>query len=130
MEMLSCHLNRSSKVPLYEQLYNFIKNEIIEGRIEYGAKLPSKRKLSEFLRISQNTVETAYDQLLAEGYVESIPRKGYFVLAYEELEYVQQNEIKVGEKEVEEERLTYHFHPSWIDTENFPFKKWRKYAKI
>ncbi|MFD1170591.1 MocR-like pyridoxine biosynthesis transcription factor PdxR [Oceanobacillus caeni] len=129
MEMLSCHLNRSSKVPLYEQLYNFIKNEIIEGRIEYGAKLPSKRKLSEFLRISQNTVETAYDQLLAEGYVESIPRKGYFVLAYEELEYVQQNEIKVGEKEVEEERLTYHFHPSWIDTENFPFKKWRKYAK-
>ena len=129
MEMLSCHLNRSSEVPLYEQLYNFIKNEIIVGRIEYGAKLPSKRKLSEFLKISQNTVETAYDQLLAEGYVESVPRKGYFVLAYEELEYVQQNEMKVGAREDNVEKLAYHFHPSWIDTENFPFKKWRKYAK-
>jgi GntR family transcriptional regulator / MocR family aminotransferase len=129
MEMLSCHLNRLSEVPLYDQLYNFIKNEIIKGRIEYGAKLPSKRKLSEFLRISQNTVETAYDQLLAEGYVESIPRKGYYVLAYEELEYVQQNEMKIGEREGNVEKLAYHFHPSWIDTENFPFKKWRKYAK-
>ncbi|WP_156291986.1 MocR-like pyridoxine biosynthesis transcription factor PdxR [Oceanobacillus salinisoli] len=129
MEMLSCHLNRSSDVPLYEQLYDYIKNEIIEGRIEHGSKLPSKRKLSEYLKISQNTVETAYDQLLAEGYAEGIPRKGYYVLAYEDLEYVQPKDTPSAEKVEAREKMKYHFHPSWIDTENFPFAKWRKYAK-
>ena len=84
MDMLACNLNRSIDVPLYEQLYLYIKKEITEGRLEYGSKLPSKRKLSEFLKISQNTVEAAYDQLMAEGYVEGIPRKGYLVLAYED----------------------------------------------
>ncbi|WP_144460937.1 PLP-dependent aminotransferase family protein [Siminovitchia fortis] len=129
MEMLSCNLNRSIDVPLYEQLYLYIKKEITEGRLEYGSKLPSKRKLSEFLKVSQNTVETAYDQLIAEGYIEGLPRKGYFVLAYEDLEYVQ-NEAAVTDELIEEKELVkYHFHPGWIDTENFPFHKWRKYAR-
>ncbi|WP_085993213.1 PLP-dependent aminotransferase family protein [Oceanobacillus senegalensis] len=129
MEMLSCHLERSSNIPLYEQLYNFIKNEIIDGRIKHGEKLPSKRKLSEFLKISQNTVETAYEQLLAEGYVEGISRKGYFVLAYEDLEYVETQHVSNRLPKQSKEKMTYHFHPSWIDTENFPFAKWRKYAR-
>lgn len=129
MEMLSCNLNRSIDVPLYEQLYLYIKKEITEGRLEYGTKLPSKRKLSEFLKVSQNTVETAYDQLLAEGYIESLPRKGYFVLAYEDLEYVQSEAAVTDELIEEKELVKYHFHPGWIDTENFPFHKWRKYAK-
>ncbi|MEK3907790.1 MocR-like pyridoxine biosynthesis transcription factor PdxR [Oceanobacillus sp. FSL W7-1309] len=128
MDMLSCHLNRTSDVPLYEQLYIFIKTEIIDGRLEYGSKLPSKRKLAEFLKVSQNTVETAYEQLVAEGYVDGIPRKGYFVLAYADLEYVHQAEAS-AEDEKEEETVIYNFHPSWVDTENFPFSKWRKYAK-
>ncbi|WVE39612.1 GntR family transcriptional regulator, partial [Priestia megaterium] len=49
MEMLSCQLNRLNGIPLYEQLYSHIKKEIIEGRLSYGTKLPSKRKLSSFL---------------------------------------------------------------------------------
>ncbi|MBO1003900.1 MocR-like pyridoxine biosynthesis transcription factor PdxR [Pseudogracilibacillus auburnensis] len=129
MDMLSCHLNRSNDVPLYEQLYGFIKQEITEGHLEYGSKLPSKRKLSEFLKISQNTVETAYDQLTAEGYIEGIPRKGYFVLAYEDLEYVQTTTKSANEETTEKKELKYYFHPSRIDTENFPFTKWRKYAR-
>lgn len=129
MEMLSCHLNRTSDIPLYEQLYVFIKKEITEGRIEFGSKLPSKRKLSDFLKISQITVETAYDQLLAEGYVEVIPRKGYYVLAYEDLEYVQPTEKEPQIIQSEKEEILYHFHPGSIDTRNFPFAKWRKYAK-
>lgn len=129
MEMLSCNLNRSIDVPLYEQLYLYIKKEITEGRLEYSSKLPSKRKLSEFLKVSQNTVETAYDQLIAEGYIESLPRRGFFVLAYEDLEYVQ-NEASVTDELVEEKEIVkYHFHPGWIDTKNFPFDKWRKYAR-
>lgn len=89
MDMLSIHIERTSDTPIYEQLYIYIKKEIASGKITFGEKLPSKRKLAEFLKISQNTVETAYEQLVAEGYVESVPRKGYFVQAYEDLEYVQ-----------------------------------------
>lgn len=130
MEKLSFNLDRFSEVPLYEQLYQYIKQEIIEGRIEYGCKLPSKRKLSEFLKISQNTIETAYEQLIAEGYVESIPRKGFYVLAHENLEYIKKEDsIVIQEEKKEKRRIQYDFHPNWIDTEHFPFNKWRKYAK-
>ncbi|MGJ9457910.1 PLP-dependent aminotransferase family protein [Oceanobacillus sp. CF4.6] len=131
MEMLSCHLNRDKEIPLYEQLYIYIKNEITEGRLPYGSKLPSKRKLAEFLSISQNTVETAYDQLMAEGYLESLPRKGYFIMASGDLEYVQPADAdpKLDPGEEEHSKVKYNFHPSWVDTENFPFAQWRKYAK-
>ncbi|MUV37784.1 putative HTH-type transcriptional regulator YhdI [Lentibacillus sp. JNUCC-1] len=129
MDMLACHLKRAPGSPLYEQLYNFIKAEITEGRLAYGAKLPSKRKLSEFLEVSQNTVENAYAQLAAEGYIEGLPRKGYFVLAYEDLEYVQPDAGAPHEQPAEEQSIAYYFHPSRIDTEHFPFAQWRKYAR-
>lgn len=129
MDMLLCNLNRSSDMPLYEQLYHYIKKEIIEGRLEYGTKLPSKRKLAEFLKISQNTVEAAYEQLAAEGYIESRPRKGYFVLAYEDLEYIQNDKFSNKNKR-KKEHYKFDFHPSNVDTKNFPFAKWRKYAKM
>ena len=129
MEMLSIHLEHNSEIPLYEQLYNYIKQEITGGRLKYGEKLPSKRKLAEYIKVSQNTVETAYEQLMAEGYIEGVPRKGYFVQAYEELEYIQKKRMLTKEKNENEVPLKYHFHPSWIDTGSFPFTKWRKYAR-
>ena len=110
-------------------MYRYIKNEIIAGRIDYGVKLPSKRKLADYLKISLNTVETAYEQLIAEGYIKSVPRKGYFVLAYEELDILNLDHEIVHFDEDEKVQIQYNFHPSWIDTENFPFAKWRKYAK-
>ena len=81
------------------------------------------------MKISLNTVETAYEHLVAEGYVTSKPRKGYFVLAYEELAYIDKTVPGMEKEPVEQENYLYDFHPSRIDTENFPFDKWRKYAK-
>ncbi|WP_010648002.1 PLP-dependent aminotransferase family protein [Oceanobacillus massiliensis] len=129
MEMLSCHLNREIDIPLYEQLYLFIKKEVTEGRLAYGTKLPSKRKLAEFLSISQNTVETAYDQLIAEGYVESLPRRGYFVMASGDLEYIQPNDKEMKKPAEKHSEMQYNFHPSLVDTKSFPFAQWRKHAK-
>ena len=128
MEMLSCNLNRSSEVPLYEQLYEYIKNEVMNGRLPYQTKLPSKRKLAEFLQISENTVDTAYNQLTAEGYLEVIPRKGYFVMAYDDLEFIPKVQMPNQKKE-NKVQLRYHFHPSQIDTSNFPFEVWRKLSR-
>ncbi len=64
--------------PVYEQIYRFIKGEIQQGRIAARARLPSTRKLSESLGVSRSTVQLAYDQLVAEGYLEPEPCRGYF----------------------------------------------------
>ena len=79
--MLTYHLDPQSKTPLYEQLYRAIRTDIMSGALAGGERLPSKRQLSANLRVSQITVETAYGQLLAEGYIISEPRRGYFAAA-------------------------------------------------
>ena len=67
--MLTYDLEHGGARPLYEQLYEAIKADILSGAIRGGEKLPSKRLLAEHLNISKVTVETAYQQLLAEGYL-------------------------------------------------------------
>lgn len=71
------HSNR--KHSLYEQLYLYIKGDILAHRLARGEKLPSKRRLAEHLKISVVTVENAYAQLAAEGYITSAEKRGYFV---------------------------------------------------
>ncbi len=62
----------------YWSLYEKLRNDILEGRLKKGERLPSKRALAESLNVSVVTVQSAYDQLLAEGYVYSKERSGYF----------------------------------------------------
>lgn len=64
---------------LYEQLYESIRDDILTGKIQEGEKLPSKRALAESRRVSVITVENAYSQLIAEGYVRAAQRSGYYV---------------------------------------------------
>ena len=64
---------------LYEQIYSYIKKEIVEGRMNTKEKLPSTRALSLYLQVSRSTVSLAYDQLLAEGYIEAVQGSGYYV---------------------------------------------------
>ena len=64
---------------LYRQLYNTLRSAILTGRLQRGARLPSTRELAITLNVSRNTVLNAFDQLLAEGYLESEPASGTFV---------------------------------------------------
>ena len=113
-------LEKESTTPLYEQLYGEIKKGIIEGTIAVNTKLPSKRKLSEFLSISQTTVELAYGQLIAEGYITSKSRVGFFVEAIEELAYVEKT-LSHKESEIGKKQIHTDFNPGKIDTSSFPF---------
>ena len=79
MNELVIALQTNSKKHLYEQIYDYIVNEIKEGKLLVDEKLPSTRFLAEYLQISRSTVELAYEQLVSEGYIESRPYKGYFV---------------------------------------------------
>lgn len=72
-------LNHSSMIPIYEQLMDHVKNEIINGRIKENEALPSVRALSGELKISALTVKKAYDRLEEEGFVVTVHGKGTFV---------------------------------------------------
>lgn len=73
-------LERDGDHPLYMQLYRYIRKQIEAGVLTDGDRLPSIRRLASHLGISKQTVETVYQQLLAEGYAESRPRSGLYVL--------------------------------------------------
>ncbi len=83
MEVDSMHiiLNNSSMIPIYEQLMEQVKNEILSGALSENEVLPSVRALSGELRISALTVKKAYDRLEEEGFVVTVHGKGTYVAA-------------------------------------------------
>ena len=68
-----------NKTPLYESLYKQIKEDIHHGKLKPHEKLPSKRTFAKHLNISTITIENAYAQLMAEGYIYSKPKSGFYV---------------------------------------------------
>ena len=72
-------LQADSATPIYQQLYDYIRAAILAGQFQMGTQLPSTRALADELGISRNTILSAYDQLFAEGYLESVGGKGTFV---------------------------------------------------
>ena len=77
--MLTYELEKKPGLPLYEALYRCIRADILSGKLAPNQKLPSKRALAANLEVSKVTVEGAYDQLLAEGYISAREKVGYFV---------------------------------------------------
>lgn len=146
MNEIMIDLQGGAKAPLYEKIYEYIKNEIVDGKISKGEKLPSTRLLAKNLSVSRSTVELAYDQLLAEGYIEAEPYRGYFVCDIEALYQLEQRnhmqeklqagqdwqpgwktEIKRGAGSSKQKEID--FSPYTIDTQNFPYNVWRKLHK-
>ena len=77
--MLTYSFEDRGSESLYEYLYKQIKNDIVNYRLSPDEKLPSKRELAKHLNISTITVENAYSQLMAEGYIYSKPKSGFYV---------------------------------------------------
>ncbi|MBI0580274.1 PLP-dependent aminotransferase family protein [Neobacillus cucumis] len=122
-------LDNSMSKPLYLQLADYIKEEISSGRIKPKEKLPSKRNLSNYLGLSLNTVQSAYDQLCAEGYLESKPRKGLFVTPFEDDLFSSQDypqKMEVISDQIPQEIAKIDFNSGQVDLENFPNAAWRK----
>jgi hypothetical protein len=81
--MLSYELDNTRSEPLYVQIYEKIKDDIELGDIKQGEKLPSKRTFAAQLGVSIITVENAYNQLVDEGCIRSVPKKGYYARSIE-----------------------------------------------
>lgn len=121
MELLP-YIDFKIKKPIYIQIYDYIKNEILEGKIKTDEKLPSIRLLAENLNISKTTVEAAYTQLIMEGYVESKPHRGYFTKFVEKYDVETENIGKSGvDYEVSSASVT-----KSIDLCAAPISIWRK----
>ena len=134
MKELPIHiqLHPESDITLYEQIYEYIRNEIRAGNLLRNEKLPSARFLAEYLQVSRTTVDMAYDQLVSEGYLEARPRRGYFVSAYEELYTIGaavRGEISGASGQSNEPACRYDFSPNAIDMRHFPYATWKKITK-
>ncbi|WP_027400323.1 MocR-like pyridoxine biosynthesis transcription factor PdxR [Anaerovorax odorimutans] len=130
MDMLTFTIDTDCKTPVYQQLYSFIKSEIQSGKIPFNTKLPSKRKLSSYLKLSLNTIQTAYDQLIEEGYVVSIERKGFYVSKIDNIIKLNvPKEIGKIENKDDKSNLKYDFSYDGVDLQTFPFSNWRKLTK-
>lgn len=130
MNELTINLQPGSEIPLYEQIYDYIKRDIQNKKFQSGEKLPSTRALSKYLEVSRSTVELAYEQLLSEGYVEAEPYRGYFVAHIEGLYHLNQAVGPLGEKPEKNENVyKYDFTPNGVDLKSFPYNVWRKLSK-
>lgn len=72
-------IKNKSDVPIYEQIEEQIRTQILEGRTEENEQLPSIRQLARDLKISVITTTRVYNDLADEGFIISVAGKGYFV---------------------------------------------------
>jgi GntR family transcriptional regulator/MocR family aminotransferase len=125
------YLDKDGGTPLFEQLYYQIKSEITEGRLQKNAPLKSLRILCKELNVSRNTIDRAYQQLIAEGYVRSSQGMGYFV---EDIvsdvpdSVIREDYPLILEHHTKKPKVRYDFEYESVESSLFPWNKWKKYV--
>ncbi len=110
---------------LYIHLYKCIRADILSGEIAPGTRLPSKRSFAENLGVSVITVENAYAQLISEGYLYAVPKKGFFAAALER-RVPPEKPATVKAAVPDTPRYFADFSSNRTDPDNFPFATWAK----
>lgn len=123
--MLTYSFSKIGSESLYMYLYKCIREDILTGKITPGTKLPSKRSFAENLGVSVITVENAYAQLVSEGYVYALPKKGFFAANLEKSTALQKKESPRTQMPVPPKYFA-DFSSSRTDPQNFPFATWAK----
>ena len=116
---------------LYIHLYKCLKNDILNGTLYAGEKLPSKRSFAKNLNISVITIENAYAQLIAEGYVYSIPKKGFFVADINSLPLKETSVLSMENVQLSSGKSNYFadFTSNQTESKYFPFSIWAKLTR-
>ena len=141
MNDLAIELKADSGKCFYQQIYEYIRNEIRAGKLSKDERLPSTRSLAEYLQVARSTVESAYGQLLAEGYIQARPCQGYFVCGLDELfELAEAVPLREAErdrakaypgerKSKERAEVEFDFSPHAISMKDFPFSTWKRITR-
>ncbi len=140
----SFEINGESEIPVYRQIYDLIRNLILNGTIRSGQRLPSSRELAEKLKVSRTTILQSLDDLFSEGYIEGKTGSGTFVSSKIPESFINsisanrttRNKKLVNKKSsrlnkyLDAEKLDYNkfqpFKPGVPDLNNFPFSIWSK----
>lgn len=123
---------RKTNKPLYEQIYEFYRDVISQGRLKSGNKLPSHRSLAKELQIGVNTVIRAYEQLTHEGYVQNERRRGLFVadlrISDSKLSFPKNISIPPRKKKntYAKPKPDIRLTDQVIDEKKFPYREWRR----
>lgn len=123
--MLTYNFENRDGVSLYDYLYRCIKSDILDGRLMSNEKLPSKRSLAQHLNLSVITVMNAYTQLITEGYIYAVEKRGYFVRSIEK-QTVSAKMPQQIEKVPEKHEYFMDFKTNSIKADYFPFSVWSK----
>ncbi len=130
MKAIIPDLKSDSTVPMYLQLYHYMKTAILHGSIEPAEKLPSLRSLAKNLSLSVTTIELAYNQLLVEGYIYSKPQSGYYVnqisAGMGSIRKVEGTELEQNTPLRGEDLLSDYEKHGYYDLSCFDFVKWKK----
>ena len=130
---LTTALDAASAVPLYEQLYESLAEEMRTGAIPAGTRMPGKRRLAAELSVSVNTVDAAYQLLAAEGYLESRERSGFYVQEYLALpvrpETLPAAPAPLPPAAQPERPVRYDLSTRGVDPALFPFRTWARLQK-
>lgn len=94
-------IDNKSGIPIYDQIYTQIKNQIIDGSLRNNEMLPSIRSLAKDLRISFITTKRAYEELEKEGFIYTLPGKGCYVSAINK-DLIREENLKKIEKHIDE----------------------------
>lgn len=129
--MLTYNFTNIGSDSMYEYLYKCIKNDILQGTLQAGEKLPSKRSFAKNLGISVITVENAYEQLIAEGYIYSMPKRGFYVTDFKGvLETKQREEVQeIIPMTSGENSYLADFTSNQTEADQFPFTIWAKMVR-
>ena len=125
--MLTYAMEERGSLSLYEYLYQCIRRDILSGTLPAGTQLPSKRALAEHLDVSVITVEGAYQQLEAEGYVYALPRRGFFAAAVERAAAAPAAPPPAAEPE--EIRWRLDLKRNRVDVSRFPVATWARLTR-
>lgn len=117
--------------PLYFQVYESLVAEIREGHIKPNEKLPSKKQLCTRLGLSQTTIENAYEMLVTEGYITSVPRSGYYALDYTPLKSTApiSSGASCHSLTSQVNKYEYSLTTGNVDIDGFPFTQWARISK-
>lgn len=110
----------------YIQIYEKFKSLIEHGDLRENEQLPSIRQLADSLQVSRNTTLMAYDQLVAEGYIRGVARKGYFVNKLEPNLFQEESISIPSEQTKRDTTIVVDFKEGAVDQTNFPLKAWRR----
>lgn len=132
--MFHISLDHKNGEPMYLQIYRFLASEIKAGHLSCDEKLPSGRELAQDLGVSRNTINMAYEQLESEGYIEAVPKRGYFVRKIDELLDVHGTEsaetgggqyVYTGPETSDRTDCLVDFSPFGIDLAHAPYARWQ-----